>query len=338
MSDIKEFAGYKLKDELARNKIEQLENRTEQLEELKTLVLIGDSWSMLNYPYVSDQNKMWYNMLVKQLNMNLKNYATSGAGYTTGNTFESQVNTAIADTSLDKDNVSIVLVFGGYNDLMTGNMSDFETYANTVKSVITKLKTNFTKARIIIAGCNTPNTIHIGTNNPTISNIRVTDLLNNCAIEEGVQFIDTVPFVLCYDKAINETNHPTEIGQYFLTNGFLSTLLGGRIRRSTTISATKVAKFTRQGQSSVDMEAYYQVNDYELELTIRITPLSALSSGKYKFSSPHFLFKKIPAIPIYKGDTIVGNFAIDDTDNIYVNITGSVAKNDYVSAYCRVQI
>ena len=86
------------------------------IETRNKLLVFGDSWSMNGYPYITDQNLMWFRQYAKLHNMDVTSYAQSGAGYTvSGNTFDSQVTTAIANEI--PGTIKQIIVFGGLNDI-----------------------------------------------------------------------------------------------------------------------------------------------------------------------------------------------------------------------------
>lgn len=105
------------------------------------IVTMGDS-----YADGSGANK-WPNKLINMLpGWTLRNYAVSGAGWNVlGKLFLDQLNTAIADTTLDKNRVGIVLVAGGRNDVMDANTAKTRTVA-----FVTSARANFPNARIMV--------------------------------------------------------------------------------------------------------------------------------------------------------------------------------------------
>lgn len=105
------------------------------------IITMGDS-----YADGSGVNK-WPNKLINMLpGWTLKNYAVSGAGWNvSGKQFIDQLNTAIADTTLDKNRVGIVLVAGGRNDIMDANIAKTRTIA-----FVTSARASFPNARIMV--------------------------------------------------------------------------------------------------------------------------------------------------------------------------------------------
>jgi hypothetical protein len=105
------------------------------------IVTMGDS-----YADGLGANK-WPNKLIDMLpGWTLKNYAVSGAGWNvSGRLFHDQLNAAIADTTLDKTRVGIVLVAGGRNDIMDASIAKTRTIA-----FVTLARASFPNARIMV--------------------------------------------------------------------------------------------------------------------------------------------------------------------------------------------
>lgn len=192
------------------------------------MVVFGDSWSMDNYPYVSDQNSMWHHIIAQQLNLRLKNYAVSGSGYSvTSNSFISQLNTAQNDVSLNKDQVRYVFIYGGINDLNFGDTVRTQ-YETNVETMLSRVKAYFTKSQIIVLGCNTEDKIRRGAgSNSDMSAMDLNKIQCNVARDLGLTFICTLGFLYGYTETIDQNNHhPTELGQIRLGSCILSALNG----------------------------------------------------------------------------------------------------------------
>lgn len=126
--------------------------------ELTELVFIGDSFGT-GYNSEGDsyiESKRIPTRLAAQLHLNLHNYAVNAAGYTiTDNTFLSQANAAIADTSFNHSKVKYIVIFGGINDVNNHDSSlsyaSLRTaVANAAHTVIYTLANHFTNVDIII--------------------------------------------------------------------------------------------------------------------------------------------------------------------------------------------
>lgn len=105
------------------------------------IVTMGDS-----YADGLGANK-WPNKLIDMLpGWTLKNYAVSGAGWNvSGKLFIDQLNAAIADLTLDKNRVGIVLVAGGRNDIMDAGIAKTRTIA-----FVNLARASFPNARIMV--------------------------------------------------------------------------------------------------------------------------------------------------------------------------------------------
>lgn len=75
----------------------------------------------------------------------VKNYAVTGAGFNvSGNTFADQINNAYSAQTIDNDEVAVVIIGGGRNDI--GTTPQMKSYADATFS---NARTKFPKARII---------------------------------------------------------------------------------------------------------------------------------------------------------------------------------------------
>lgn len=75
----------------------------------------------------------------------VKNYSVTGAGFNvSGKTFTDQINNAYSAPAIDNDNVAIIIIGGGRNDIAT--TSQMKGYAS---STFSNARTKFPKARII---------------------------------------------------------------------------------------------------------------------------------------------------------------------------------------------
>lgn len=75
----------------------------------------------------------------------VKNYAVTGAGFNvSGNTFADQINNAYSAQTIDNDEVAIIIIGGGRNDV--GTTPQMKAYADATFS---NARTKFPKARII---------------------------------------------------------------------------------------------------------------------------------------------------------------------------------------------
>ena len=106
------------------------------------LITFGDS-------YASTPEHSWAIELGKlHPNLTLKNFAVSGNGYITKTgTYQQQLNKALADTSINNNNVKIVVVGGSRNDLDTTQKQ--ETLTPAAKQLYSNLRQAYPNAKIL---------------------------------------------------------------------------------------------------------------------------------------------------------------------------------------------
>lgn len=133
---------------------QQLNQRIQALEttpqnKLPICLCIGDSYAnSVNTanPDSTDATK-WPTQLRNIIGSEyqIKNYSVSGAGFNvSGKKFTDQINDAYAAASIDNDNVAIIIIGGGRNDI--GTTAEMKSYAGTTFS---NARTKFPRARII---------------------------------------------------------------------------------------------------------------------------------------------------------------------------------------------
>lgn len=201
-------------------------------------VWIGDSYSTSTYAHGSTNQPC--NKIPQALNCTVKNYAQNGAGFLrdVDINFAKQAQTAVNDTSYPHSQVKWVFIFGGQNDVYRW-ISDYtgETAYNTLVSrfndCMTRLKSEFTNARIILIGVNSPKSFLTPTNtyNPLngncISEAGLNRTYKQLAINNGIGYIDTtfvnVGFPSNFDSV---DNHPNDRGYITLTSAIISSLFG----------------------------------------------------------------------------------------------------------------
>lgn len=134
---------------------QQLNQRIQALEEeapqeaLPICLCIGDSYANSTSTVNADSTDAtkWPTQLRNIIGSQyqVKNYAVTGAGFNvSGKTFTDQINNAYSDPAIDNDNVAIIIIGGGRNDIAT--TSQMKSYADTTFS---NARTKFPKARII---------------------------------------------------------------------------------------------------------------------------------------------------------------------------------------------
>lgn len=128
-------------------RIQALESHSE--DQLPICLCIGDSYansSSSANPDGTDATK-WPTQLRNIIgnDYQVKNYSITGAGFNvSGNTFTDQINNAYSASAIDNDNVAIIIIGGGRNDI--GTTPQMESYADVTFS---NARAKFPKARII---------------------------------------------------------------------------------------------------------------------------------------------------------------------------------------------
>lgn len=133
---------------------QQLNQRIQALEttpqdQLPICLCIGDSYANSTktvLPDSTDETK-WPAQLRNIIGgeYQVKNYSVTGAGFNvSGRTFSDQINDAYGASAIDNDNVAIIIIGGGRNDI--GTTPQMESYADATFS---NARTKFPKARII---------------------------------------------------------------------------------------------------------------------------------------------------------------------------------------------
>ena len=133
---------------------QQLNQRIQALEEtpqdeLPICLCIGDSYANSTSTVNADSTDAtkWPTQLrnIIGTEYQVKNYSVTGAGFNvSGKTFTDQINNAYSAPAIDNDNVAIIIIGGGRNDI--GTTSQMKGYAS---STFSNARTKFPKARII---------------------------------------------------------------------------------------------------------------------------------------------------------------------------------------------
>lgn len=133
---------------------QQLNQRIQALEttpqdQLPICLCIGDSYANSASTVNADSTDAtkWPTQLRNIIGgeYQVKNYSVTGAGFNvSGNTFSDQINNAYSASAIDNDNVAIIIIGGGRNDI--GTTPQMESYADATFS---NARVKFPKARII---------------------------------------------------------------------------------------------------------------------------------------------------------------------------------------------
>lgn len=145
-----EIASINTDIQTANGRIDDINNR---LGEDKYMVVIGDSFSAGS----QTGQPFWHSIVANQLGLVVQNQAVSGSGFVTGTTFQTQVNTL--PNNITSDNVGVVYVLGGLNDLRASNYNE-SAFSNALSSFVTTLKTRLPNVRVVVYGPNSFPVLH----------------------------------------------------------------------------------------------------------------------------------------------------------------------------------
>lgn len=222
--------GHKIfcKDSALTSRVDAIEPLTDKI--MTEMIVLGDSFSIgyLSGGAIASPNMS--DMIANGLKLNLHNYGVAGAGYTiAGNTFDSQADVAIADTSYDHTKVKYIFVIGGINDMNFNKSAD---HASASKALQIKLHAMFTNAQIVILPCwSAPGLVYA--DEVVFKNI--------CQIASSfcnvVTLYDNIKCLMGYSNLIGNDNiHPTTEGYTVLAENVLSLLNGNGLCRGRKIN------------------------------------------------------------------------------------------------------
>ena len=229
-----EGTSYTIKDATARNgvstnatNISGLDTRVTKLETPKIMVVIGDSHSTtVNVPATN----AWYTLVAKKLGLTCKNYAVGGTGYVrtvNGKNFGTQVAEASADTSFNNNDVSVVIVYGGINDVTDNDASSMATNCATLCD---NINSSFPNAKLYIIG------INCGANNFAtvtggINQTYYFQMMKNACVNKRAIFINSNYWIRKGSENANpyynnDNNHPNELGDQTVATNMLNVICG----------------------------------------------------------------------------------------------------------------
>lgn len=179
------------------------------------IVAIGDSWTAN-----TNQNAIWKTVLANALNYEVKNYSQSGTGFITGtNTFISQAQTAVNDTTLDKNKVAFVVVIGGVNDVIYGNAT-FSTLISPIQTLFQYLEDQFHTQIIFVPNYKYPFNRQLTLWSDVEKFINYTSLVKMCNI---------VPLQNYAHFDSTDWFHLTQDGQRFFAGNLVKCMFGGQL-------------------------------------------------------------------------------------------------------------
>ena len=178
------------------------------------MIFLGDSYAT-GQDSASNQTIDYVTLisqyLNKPLNTDIFKSAVNGAGFTVGSTFLSQLQSL---NIANKDEITHIIVAGGYNDRLQSSSS----IVNAINNFVSYVKSNFPNAQIFIA--------HIGwssiyTNCYNVINNSLKGYFEG-ASRNGVIFIKNCEFILHDYSLFQDDNfHPNQNGQNYLARGIL---------------------------------------------------------------------------------------------------------------------
>lgn len=235
------------------------------------LVWIGDSFSDPDTVPLD-----WVPMVANGIHAELHSYAKSGAGFSSGLSFNTQLQNAIDDTSFDNKYVKNIVLYGGNNDIfkfINGTYTNLYTDATTF---VKKIKNNFPNAKVHIAVCNVTGNVRLSIERIYLNNIKAVFAEQNLAF-------DCVPNVdqwqnMYSDSYLSSTNeHPSANMCYRLIELFSSVLSG---ESGSTLSFTYSVPVTNVHKGVVDKSSVIGNSAGILPFFIVIVPKEAIPAGE----------------------------------------------------------
>ena len=279
------------------------------------LVWIGDSFSDPNIVPLN-----WVPIVASGIHAELHSFAKSGAGFSKGLLFNTQLQNAIDDTTFDNASVKNIVLYGGNNDVydyMNGS------YTNLYKDALTfarNIKNNFPNAKVHIAVCNI-------TGDFTLSAERNygTNIYN--AFSEIGQAFDYVPNVdqwqnMLSNSYLSASNaHPSLSMCYSLIRLFSTILTGGggsTLNNAKNVPISNVHKGIRCSVAIGDSEG---VNPFYMQCT----PTEQIPAGDtlFRLGNDGMFFNNLEFTATFMQTTL--NFYFDRSGNCkcYQNIPAS---------------
>lgn len=199
--------------------------------DLTELVVLGDSFTQGYLAGGGYANPNMPTIIATELGLNLHNYGVNASGYTLTNSFQSQANNAIADTSYDHSKVKYVLIIGGIND---ANAQGFPDCSVASKLLVSTLSQTFVNATIVIV----PNWggVALDVNHSKVFR-SICDIAYN--YDNVTCLYDNLSVLIGYYNLMGADNvHPTQDGYYVMAKSIVAKLHGGSLPRSKMINIT----------------------------------------------------------------------------------------------------
>ena len=193
--------------------------------QLTEMVVLGDSFSLGTLSGGGVANPNMSTMIADMLKLVLHNYGVNGAGYTiNANTFQMQLESAIADTSYDHNKVKYVFVIGGINDLNFNKLAD---HATASKNLQINIHAAFPNAIVVLTPCWAA---------PALTSGDEQIFRNICSaagsFTKTIMLYDNIKCLMGYSSLIgSDYIHPTAKGYMTLAENIVSLMQGSGLAR-----------------------------------------------------------------------------------------------------------
>lgn len=313
-------------------KVNQLETNTH-----KSVIVIGDSWSATDSDSVAARNgaDTWVTNFEKFTGKTAYNFSEGGAGFTkkglvNNRDFVDQLQAAVDDSSIDKLNVSDIIVYGGINDIIA--KATLQQNITAITNFMNIINTNFPQStiRFFLTNYGNPN---LNTSYHYQIPRAYFDTLTNFITKD----YPNVNIYKAYTWLNGETNawanalHPNDLGERIIVNFILQSINGG-IGYHIPLSITKI-------ELHVDNNVYtLNKNNYTPFNYCYLNPYTGIINGTlgiYNISKYNKIASNIsPNYRIYLNNSIIfGNSALAPINITNRNLTGncgSEANTNYV--------
>ena len=180
------------------------------------MLVFGDSYSQGQ----ESSSPFWHEYVSRYMHSTVKNFAISGYGLLReGKTIRSEVQTAIADSSFNHDDVLYIYIMCGCNDYWNW-VDTSNAYYNELKAINGLLKSNFPNASTVFVQNGWPYT------SPEKDNVKVLEYskqIQNSSSQIGMKYINLSDALNTNDALFqSENKHPTGSGALALAYGVIN--------------------------------------------------------------------------------------------------------------------
>lgn len=279
-------------------KIENLENEIPNLEEkLTEMVVFGDSWSDPESP-----EAVWVNQVANILNLNVHNYAKSGATIVNPTYFRTEYNVFLNDNSFDKNKIKYFIIFGGINDYKNNHqINDVAAEINNLNLLLQQINN---KAKILyISNCEFPYSRNQSMYWYTIQRRLVTGTrFSSFSLDCLVNFSEFA--------GTNDYYHYSEDGQSYISANIIASLTGGNIVKNPVL-----LDYTDNNGNEIRFSI--NRNDYMIQVSVDFW-CNQDNINNLRFTIPES-YKGIPFV-----EDIKGLFTSDSNKFIYCLMSGNL--------------